>query len=47
MNRNWHDIVPTIWSTVVNITDYFVANQDKFISLSGPGFWNDPDVVKF
>uniref|UniRef100_A0A914D5T0 alpha-galactosidase n=1 Tax=Acrobeloides nanus TaxID=290746 RepID=A0A914D5T0_9BILA len=45
MNRQWHDIMPPNWNTILNITNYFVANQDKFIPVSGPGFWNDPDVL--
>jgi hypothetical protein len=46
MNRQWHDVYPPNWLTILNITNYFVANQDKFIPVSGPGFWNDPDVVR-
>ncbi|KAJ8976538.1 hypothetical protein NQ317_017945 [Molorchus minor] len=42
--RNWDDI-DDAWSNVTNILGWFSSNQDRIASFSGPGHWNDPDMV--
>lgn len=42
--RNWDDI-EDIWSNVTNILKWFSDNQDRIANYSGPGHWNDPDMV--
>lgn len=42
--RNWDDI-DDAWSNVTNILDWFSKNQDRLAKFSGPGHWNDPDMV--
>ena len=33
------------WSSVQNIVNYYITNQDVFSFAAGPGHWNDPDMV--
>ncbi|MFH4979169.1 hypothetical protein AB6A40_005878 [Gnathostoma spinigerum] len=42
--RNFDDISRK-WSSVKSIIDYYDHNQDKLIRASGPGRWNDPDML--
>ncbi|XP_060524179.1 alpha-N-acetylgalactosaminidase-like [Cylas formicarius] len=42
--RNWDDI-DDAWSNVTNILKWFGTNQDRIASFSGPGHWNDPDML--
>lgn len=42
--RNWDDIDDT-WSNVTNILKWFSDNQDRIAEFSGPGHWNDPDML--
>ena len=34
------------WSSVQNIVNYYITNQDVFAFAAGPGHWNDPDMVR-
>lgn len=43
--RNWGDIDDS-WASVTTISKWFGANQDRFYNYSGPGHWNDPDMVQ-
>lgn len=42
--RNWDDI-DDAWSNVTNILNWFSKNQDRLAKFSGPGHWNDPDML--
>ena len=42
--RNYIDIQDT-WDSVLKIIDYYAENQDTLTSVSGPGHFNDPDMV--
>nr|XP_022920565.1 alpha-N-acetylgalactosaminidase-like [Onthophagus taurus] len=42
--RNWDDIEDS-WYNVTNILDWFSENQDRIAKYSGPGHWNDPDML--
>ncbi|XP_025837627.1 alpha-N-acetylgalactosaminidase isoform X2 [Agrilus planipennis] len=42
--RNYGDIEDD-WSDVLDILDWFAANQERFASYAGPGQWNDPDML--
>ncbi|KRT82542.1 hypothetical protein AMK59_3795 [Oryctes borbonicus] len=42
--RNWDDIEDA-WTNVTNILKWFSSNQDRVANYSGPGHWNDPDMV--
>lgn len=44
LNRVFVDI-KTSWDSILGIVDIFVLMQDQLISISGPGYWNDPDTV--
>jgi len=44
MWRNYGDITVT-WGAIESIMDYFDKHQDAFIQASGPGKWNDPDML--
>lgn len=35
------------WDSVVDIIDYYAANQEDLIKAAGPGHWNDPDEVDY
>lgn len=43
--RNWDDI-DDAWSNITNILSWFSKHQDRIAKHSGPGHWNDPDMVK-
>jgi len=42
--RNSDDCGST-WEDVLRTIDYFDKNQDALIAASGPGGWNDPDML--
>ncbi|XP_017775279.1 PREDICTED: alpha-N-acetylgalactosaminidase [Nicrophorus vespilloides] len=42
--RNWDDIDDS-WSSVSSIIDWFTKHQDRLAPHSGPGHWNDPDML--
>jgi len=42
--RNYKDIQDS-WKSVLSILDWFVKHQDILQPVSGPGHWNDPDMV--
>ncbi|XP_046860620.1 alpha-N-acetylgalactosaminidase-like isoform X2 [Xenia sp. Carnegie-2017] len=42
--RNYNDIQDS-WDSVVDIIDYYAANQEELIKAAGPGHWNDPDEL--
>ncbi|CAH1164650.1 unnamed protein product [Phaedon cochleariae] len=42
--RNWDDIEDS-WDNVTDIVDWFSGNQDRIANFSGPGHWNDPDML--
>ncbi|XP_076359755.1 alpha-N-acetylgalactosaminidase-like [Tachypleus tridentatus] len=42
--RNFDDIADS-WNSVLSIIDYYAANQDDLIPATGPGRWNDPDML--
>jgi len=42
--RNYEDVNP-VWWDVLRTIIYFDKNQDAFIAASGPGGWNDPDML--
>lgn len=42
--RNFDDIQDS-WASVQSIIDYYGNNQDLIAPNSGPGHWNDPDMV--
>lgn len=42
--RNWGDIDDS-YQSLNSITDYFAANAGRIVPHSGPGHWNDPDMV--
>lgn len=42
--RNYGDIDDS-WLTVRAIADWFAYNQERLVRYSGPGHWNDPDMV--
>uniref|UniRef100_A0A914CUG8 Alpha-galactosidase n=1 Tax=Acrobeloides nanus TaxID=290746 RepID=A0A914CUG8_9BILA len=44
LNRDYYDVSKS-WDSIANIIDHFVANQDRFIAIQGPGYWNDPDMI--
>ncbi|XP_050296611.1 alpha-N-acetylgalactosaminidase-like [Anthonomus grandis grandis] len=42
--RNWDD-VDDAWPRVTRIINWFSENQDRIAKYSGPGHWNDPDML--
>uniref|UniRef100_W5KQD1 Alpha-galactosidase n=1 Tax=Astyanax mexicanus TaxID=7994 RepID=W5KQD1_ASTMX len=42
--RNYYDIEDS-WDSVLNIVDWFFQSQDYLQPASGPGRWNDPDML--
>ncbi|XP_075151707.1 alpha-N-acetylgalactosaminidase isoform X1 [Haematobia irritans] len=42
--RNFDDIQDS-WASVESIIDYFGNNQEHIAQYSGPGHWNDPDML--
>lgn len=42
--RNFLDIEDS-WQSVTGIIDHYGDNQDEFVSIAGPGHWNDPDQL--
>ncbi|XP_036412361.1 alpha-N-acetylgalactosaminidase-like isoform X1 [Colossoma macropomum] len=42
--RNYDDIEDS-WESVLRIVDWFFQNQDDLQPVSGPGHWNDPDML--
>ncbi|KAH1006647.1 hypothetical protein HUJ05_007357, partial [Dendroctonus ponderosae] len=42
--RNWDDI-DDCWTNVTSILRWFSDNQDRIAPHSGPGHWNDPDML--
>ncbi|XP_030640789.1 alpha-N-acetylgalactosaminidase-like [Chanos chanos] len=42
--RNYNDIEDS-WNSVLEITNWFSANQDQLQPFAGPGHWNDPDML--
>lgn len=42
--RNYDDIEDS-WNSVVSIINYFGDRQELIGKYSGPGHWNDPDMV--
>lgn len=42
--RNYKDIQDS-WKSVLSILDWFVKHQDILQPVSGPGHWNDPDML--
>ncbi|XP_055458946.1 alpha-N-acetylgalactosaminidase [Psammomys obesus] len=42
--RNYNDIQDS-WKSVLSILDWFVEHQDILQPVSGPGRWNDPDML--
>lgn len=42
--RNWDDIDDS-WQSVTSILSWFSENQDRIAPFSGPGHWNDPDML--
>lgn len=46
MWRNWDDIRDD-WGSVSSVIDYWKRNttEDIFVSVAGPGHWNDPDQL--
>ncbi|XP_070843167.1 alpha-N-acetylgalactosaminidase-like [Chaetodon trifascialis] len=42
--RNYYDIEDS-WDSVQEIIDWFFDHQDVLIPVSGPGRWNDPDML--
>lgn len=43
--RNWDDIEDS-WQNVSSIVSWFSENQKRIAKFSGPGHWNDPDMVR-
>ena len=44
MWRNYNDIDDS-WNSVEAIIDYYGDNQDSIVVHTGPGHWNDPDML--
>jgi len=42
--RNFDDIDDS-WTSLLSIIDFYGDNKDKFAGFSGPGKWNDPDML--
>lgn len=42
--RNWGDVQDSLSSLRANVV-YFAYNQDRIRPHSGPGHWNDPDML--
>ncbi|XP_072524835.1 alpha-N-acetylgalactosaminidase-like [Salminus brasiliensis] len=42
--RNYDDIEDS-WNSVLGIVDWFFQNQEYLQPVSGPGRWNDPDML--
>lgn len=42
--RNFNDIDDS-WASVQSIIDYYGNNQEILVPHSGPGHWNDPDML--
>ncbi|XP_070541806.1 alpha-N-acetylgalactosaminidase-like [Ptychodera flava] len=42
--RNFNDIQDS-WESVLSVIDYYAREQDTLIAASGPGRWNDPDML--
>uniref|UniRef100_T1GXA4 Alpha-galactosidase n=1 Tax=Megaselia scalaris TaxID=36166 RepID=T1GXA4_MEGSC len=42
--RNWDDIQDS-YTSLIGIMDYFAKNQERIQPHSGPGHWNDPDML--
>ncbi|VDO91704.1 unnamed protein product [Heligmosomoides polygyrus] len=42
--RNFND-VSNSWLSIIEIMDFYNANQQKLIDAAGPGQWNDPDML--
>lgn len=42
--RNWDDIDDS-WGSMTGIVKWFTDNQDRIAEHSGPGHWNDPDML--
>uniref|UniRef100_A0A914VZT5 Alpha-galactosidase n=1 Tax=Plectus sambesii TaxID=2011161 RepID=A0A914VZT5_9BILA len=42
--RNYYDVSAS-WNSIHSIINFFDLNQDKLIPVTGPGRWNDPDMI--
>ncbi|RZB40326.1 alpha-N-acetylgalactosaminidase-like, partial [Asbolus verrucosus] len=42
--RNYNDIQDS-WTSVQSIVNFYKSNEEKLISVAGPGHWNDPDML--
>ena len=45
MARNTRDIQDS-WDSVLSTIEFYGENKDNFAEAAGPGFWNDPDMVR-
>ncbi len=43
--RNFGDIQDS-WQSMTTIMDYYAMKQDFWNHYTGPGHWNDPDMVR-
>ena len=43
--RNHNDIQDS-WDSMISAIDYYGDDQYGFAEVAGPGFFNDPDMVK-
>ena len=43
--RNGGDVQDS-WESVQGIINQYAKNDGDFVSVAGPGFWNDPDMVR-
>jgi len=42
--RNWRDIEP-YWASLIFTIDHYDKNEATFAKFTGPGGWNDPDML--
>lgn len=45
MWRNYNDVYLS-WDSIQDIINWYDQNQDALIPVTGPGRWNDPDMVQ-
>uniref|UniRef100_A0A914DEW5 Alpha-galactosidase n=1 Tax=Acrobeloides nanus TaxID=290746 RepID=A0A914DEW5_9BILA len=45
VDRIFEDI-KTNWFQIMLTIDWMILNQDQYIKVNGPGYWNDPDTFQ-
>lgn len=41
----YFDDVDDSWKSILSIVDYYAKHQEELAAASGPGTWNDPDMI--